>query len=65
MKIIRKLSPKLIVLQLFSLFFFEEAFMKFCLFRNADLYDCLLKSNADTIDNCFLIIPPKILQLVN
>lgn len=52
MKIIRSLSPGIILLQLFSLFFFEEAFVKFCLFRRSDLYECIRKSNSDTIGRC-------------
>lgn len=52
MKIIRSLSPRIILLQLFSLFFFEEAFVKFSLFRRSDLYECIRKSNSDTIGLC-------------
>jgi Ca2+/Na+ antiporter len=38
--------------QLFSLLFFEEAFVKFCIFRRSELYECLRRSNSDTIGRC-------------
>jgi hypothetical protein len=60
MKIIQHLSPKSILLQLAALFFFEEAFGKFCLFRRSDLYECLRRSNSDTIGRCEFYMEPDV-----
>lgn len=51
-KIIRKLSVRLIVFQVLAIHLFGIAFFRFNYFLNADFYTCILKSSGNTNHPC-------------
>jgi hypothetical protein len=53
MKIIRKLSIKLILFQILALHLFGNAFFHFYYFLNADFYECIMRSNPESIRSCW------------
>ncbi|AEA45806.1 hypothetical protein [Fluviicola taffensis] len=52
MKIIRKLSVRLILFQVLAIHLFGIAFSRFYYFLDADLYECLLKNQFESVSNC-------------
>lgn len=57
MRIIRKLSIRLIIFQCLALHLFGNAVFRFYYFLNADLYECLFKSDPKLAFHCIDAYP--------